>query len=61
MDADDAPDPALRPWLAYALQKLEELRILAHALDHGRSQVQFELVANAAAVDRRHAALRAAA
>ena len=61
MDADDAPDPALRPWLAFALQKLEELRILAHALDHGRSQVQFELVANAAAVDRRHAALRAAA
>jgi 5-methyltetrahydropteroyltriglutamate--homocysteine methyltransferase len=61
MDADDLPDPALRPWFAFALHKLEELRILAHALEHGRSQVQFELVANAAAVDRRHAALRAAA
>lgn len=61
MGADESPDPALRPWFAFALQKLEELRILAHALDHGRSQVQFELVANAAAVDRRHAALRAAA
>lgn len=61
MGADESPDPALRPWFAFALQKLEELRILAHALEHGRSQVQFELVANAAAVDRRHAALRAAA
>ncbi|WP_306393131.1 5-methyltetrahydropteroyltriglutamate--homocysteine S-methyltransferase [Telluria beijingensis] len=55
---EQALDPEIRSWLAFAVQKLEELRILAHALDHGRSQVQLELVENAAAIDRRRASKR---
>ena len=55
---ETALDPEIRSWLAFAVQKLEELRILAHALDHGRSQVQLELVENAAAIDRRRASKR---
>jgi len=55
---ETALDPEIRSWLAFAVQKLEELRVLAHALDHGRSQVQLELVENAAAIDRRRASKR---
>jgi len=55
---ETALDPEIRSWLAFAVQKLEELRILAQALDHGRSQVQLELVENAAAIDRRRASKR---
>jgi len=51
-----APDLADAEALALAQQKLDELRILARALDEGRSRVQFELVANAAAIDGRVAA-----
>lgn len=58
LEHEQALDPEIRSWLAFAVQKLEELRILAHALDHGRSQVQLELVENAAAVDRRRASKR---
>jgi 5-methyltetrahydropteroyltriglutamate--homocysteine methyltransferase len=39
-------DSEVRPWLAYALQKLEEISILACALDRGRSSVSSELKAN---------------
>jgi len=55
---ETALDPEIRSWLAFAVQKLDELRILAHALDHGRTQVQAELVENAAAIDRRRASPR---
>ncbi|MEW6763591.1 MAG: 5-methyltetrahydropteroyltriglutamate--homocysteine S-methyltransferase [Pseudomonadota bacterium] len=51
-------DPEIRSWLAFAVQKLEELRLLAAALDHGRVKVQEALLANAAAVDRRRASKR---
>ncbi|WP_338848158.1 5-methyltetrahydropteroyltriglutamate--homocysteine S-methyltransferase [Massilia sp. W12] len=40
-------------WLAFARQKLEELQILAQAINHGRSRVQEALVANSAAIERR--------
>jgi len=60
LTSESALDPEIRSWLAFALQKLDELRILARALDHGRSQVQPELVENAAAVDRRRASPRVA-
>ena len=56
--SEDAFEPEIRSWLAFALQKLEELRILACALDQGRSQVQMALVENAAAIDRRRASPR---
>jgi len=51
-------DPEIRSWLAFAVQKLEELRLLACAIDHGRVKVQEALLANTAAVDRRRASKR---
>lgn len=39
-------DSEVRPWLAFAVQKLEEIGILACALDRGRSSVASELKAN---------------
>lgn len=43
----------VKSWLAYALQKLEELRVLALALNKGRDAVKAELAANQAAIDAR--------
>jgi len=48
-------DPELKSWLAYALQKLDELRLLSTALNKGRDAVTDELAANQAAIAaRRH-------
>ncbi|WP_298081003.1 5-methyltetrahydropteroyltriglutamate--homocysteine S-methyltransferase [uncultured Cardiobacterium sp.] len=49
LDQEDSLDPEIKNWLAYALQKLEELRVLKKALDSGRDSVKAELDANAAA------------
>jgi 5-methyltetrahydropteroyltriglutamate--homocysteine methyltransferase len=46
-------DPELKSWLAYALQKLDELDLLARALTHGRDAVAAELAANRAAIESR--------
>lgn len=55
LDSESKLDPEIRSWLAFARQKLDELRILANALNHGRQSVQAELSANRAAIEaRRH-------
>ncbi|HYE08157.1 MAG TPA: 5-methyltetrahydropteroyltriglutamate--homocysteine S-methyltransferase [Planctomycetota bacterium] len=46
-------DPEVRSWLAFAIQKLAELRVLATALERGRAAVKDELDANRAAVRAR--------
>jgi 5-methyltetrahydropteroyltriglutamate--homocysteine methyltransferase len=46
-------DADIRSWLAFALQKLDELNVLARALNHGRDSVADALTANAAAIERR--------
>ena len=51
-------DREVRSWLAFALQKLDELKVLASALKHGRAVVQVELLANQAAITARRASLR---
>ena len=51
-------DDGIRPWLAFAVQKLAELKILAQALNHGRASVQEALVANSAAVEQRRTSRR---
>ncbi len=51
-------DPEIRSWLAYALQKLDELRVLAKALDDGRDAVADALASNAAAIAARRASPR---
>jgi 5-methyltetrahydropteroyltriglutamate--homocysteine methyltransferase len=51
-------DAEIKSWLAYALQKLDELRLLGRALREGREAVKAELAANAAALAARHASPR---
>ncbi|KGC17159.1 5-methyltetrahydropteroyltriglutamate--homocysteine S-methyltransferase [Burkholderia gladioli] len=51
-------DAEIRTWLAFALQKLDEVQLLATALNRGREAVSGELVANAAAVAARRASPR---
>ncbi|HET6789423.1 MAG TPA: 5-methyltetrahydropteroyltriglutamate--homocysteine S-methyltransferase, partial [Aquabacterium sp.] len=46
-------DAELRSWLAFALQKLDELQVLAAALKSGRASVHAELAANRAALEAR--------
>ena len=45
--------PDLYAWLAFALQKTEELSLLKQALNHGRNAVQAQLTANRAAIAAR--------
>ncbi len=50
-------DEEIRHWLAFAVQKLDELTLLQVALNHGRASVQAALDANQAALaSRRHSA-----
>ncbi|MDB5809015.1 MAG: 5-methyltetrahydropteroyltriglutamate--homocysteine S-methyltransferase [Betaproteobacteria bacterium] len=51
-------DTEIKSWLAFALQKLDELKLLAIALNKGREAVRAELIANAAAVAARSASPR---
>ena len=51
-------DADLKSWMAFALQKLEELRVLGKALREGRMAVAHELAANRAALDARRASAR---
>ena len=46
-------DAEVASWLAFALQKLDELQVLAAALKHGRAAVQVQLDANQSAIDAR--------
>ncbi|HEY8353437.1 MAG TPA: 5-methyltetrahydropteroyltriglutamate--homocysteine S-methyltransferase, partial [Methylophilaceae bacterium] len=46
-------DAEIQSWLAFALQKLDELNVLAMALNHGRDAVAAELSANQAAITSR--------
>ncbi|HQT27105.1 MAG TPA: 5-methyltetrahydropteroyltriglutamate--homocysteine S-methyltransferase, partial [Burkholderiales bacterium] len=55
LSAEQNLDPEISSWLAFAMQKLEELRILALALDQGRDAVRAELASNEAAVAARRA------
>ena len=51
-------DPDLRSWLAFAVQKLEEVRLLGQALIKGRQSVHMELQANQDALNSRAASPR---
>ena len=58
LDSEQRLDADVRSWLAFARQKLEDLRVLAFALNFGRSSVQAELAANRAANEARCASPR---
>ncbi|MES2947578.1 MAG: 5-methyltetrahydropteroyltriglutamate--homocysteine S-methyltransferase [Pseudomonadota bacterium] len=51
-------DPDVKSWLAYALQKLDELKVLATALNQGRDAVKEALADNQRAVAARRASPR---
>jgi len=51
-------DPQIRSWLAFAVQKLEEVRVLASALDSGRDAVHVELEEHRTAIAARQASPR---
>ncbi len=53
--SEEKLDAEIRAWLAFALQKLDELKVLATALNQGRDKVADALAANTAAIQsRRH-------
>jgi len=58
LESEDQLDAELRGWLAFAVQKLDELRTLRRALNQGRGAVAAELVASAAAVVSRGSSAR---
>jgi len=56
--SEEELDAEIRSWLAFALQKLEELRIVAGALNHGRDSVTEALARNQDAIRSRRASTR---
>ncbi|MBV2158564.1 5-methyltetrahydropteroyltriglutamate--homocysteine S-methyltransferase [Achromobacter denitrificans] len=58
LDNERKLDAEIKSWLAYALQKLDELRLLGRALREGRGAVKAELADNAAALAARRASPR---
>jgi 5-methyltetrahydropteroyltriglutamate--homocysteine methyltransferase len=55
LDQEKHLDSNLRSWLAFAVQKIEELHLLAHALKHGRETIRAELKNNQESIaSRRH-------
>ncbi|MFM0738818.1 5-methyltetrahydropteroyltriglutamate--homocysteine S-methyltransferase [Paraburkholderia xenovorans] len=58
LDSEQKLDAEVRSWLAFALQKIDELKVLATALNSGRDAVKAELAANSAAIAARRASPR---
>ncbi|KKW69376.1 5-methyltetrahydropteroyltriglutamate--homocysteine methyltransferase [Lampropedia cohaerens] len=58
LDSEERMDAEIKSWLAFALQKLGELQILATALRQGRAAVQQALDANRAALQARRQSAR---
>jgi len=58
LDSELQLDAEVKSWLAFALQKLDELQVLARALNEGRAAVKQALAANRAAIAQRRTSLR---
>ncbi len=58
LDSEQKLDAEVKSWLAFALQKLEELRVLGKALREGRAAVKDALSSNQAALAARRASPR---
>ncbi|WP_109476307.1 5-methyltetrahydropteroyltriglutamate--homocysteine S-methyltransferase [Paraburkholderia sp. C35] len=58
LNSEQKLDAEIRSWLAFALQKLDELNVLARALNNGRESVAEALAANAKAIASRRASPR---
>ena len=53
LNSEDTLDPEIKSWLSFALQKIDELHVLANALNNGRESVAAELENNAQAIKTR--------
>lgn len=53
LDSEQKLDGEIRSWLAFAKQKLEELAVLATALNQGRDAAKDELAANRTSIESR--------
>jgi len=51
--SEERLDPEIRSWLAFAVQKLDELNVLATALNQGRTAVRKQLAESTVAVNSR--------
>jgi 5-methyltetrahydropteroyltriglutamate--homocysteine methyltransferase len=58
LDSERKMDPQIRSWLAFAVQKLAEIRVLATALAEGRAAVATALAANRIAIASRRTSPR---
>ncbi|MBS1847945.1 MAG: 5-methyltetrahydropteroyltriglutamate--homocysteine S-methyltransferase [Actinobacteria bacterium] len=58
LSAEDAMDPRLRSWLAFATERLDELRIIAAVVDGDEGSVAAELADNRAAAASRRSSTR---
>jgi 5-methyltetrahydropteroyltriglutamate--homocysteine methyltransferase len=58
LTGEEKMDREIRSWLAFAVQKLTEIKVLATALRKGRTAVAMELAANRAALDSRRKSTR---
>lgn len=58
LDSEQKLDADVKSWLAFALQKLGELRVLGKALSQGRDAVKAELAENLAALTARRTSPR---
>lgn len=58
LDSEVKLESEIKSWLAFAKQKLEELQVLATALNHGRDAVKVALAVNQVAVDARRSSKR---
>lgn len=58
LNSEQRLDAEIKSWLAYAQQKLDELRVLGKALRYGRDCVKAELADNAAALAARRTSPR---
>ncbi|NBB64241.1 5-methyltetrahydropteroyltriglutamate--homocysteine S-methyltransferase [Pseudomonas sp. ODNR1LW] len=58
LDRETALDPEIKDWLAFAVQKVVELAILARALNEGRAAVKASLDASTASVASRRTSPR---
>ena len=58
LDSEQKLDPEVKNWLAFAKQKLNELKVLGQAINQGRDSVKEALAENQAAVESRNASKR---
>ncbi len=53
LDSEENLDAEVKSWLSFALQKVDELQVLANALNHGRDSVKEVLEKNSQAIETR--------